>query len=63
MRELIKESLSVSVGKTVLIFLKNGFRFEGKILGCDHEFVKIHDFKRNSVKLIKINEINEAEVK
>lgn len=61
--ELIKESLSTSIGKVVLVFLKNGFRFEGKVLGCDEEFLKIYDFKRRSEKFIKINDISEAEVK
>lgn len=61
--ELIKEDLKKNCGKIVLIFLNNGFRFEGLILACDEEFLKIKDFKRNSEKFIKLNEIVEAELK
>lgn len=60
--ELIKESLKLSTGKVVLVFLNNGFRFEGKILGCDEDFLKIRDFKRDSEKFIRLSEVVEAEV-
>ena len=61
--KLIKESLKVSYGKVVLVFLENGFRFEGKILGCDDDFLKIRDFKRGSEKFIRLSKIVEAELK
>lgn len=61
--EIIKESLKISIGKKVLIFLENGFRFEGTILDCDEEFLKIKDFRSQSEKLVQLTRIAEAEIK
>ncbi len=63
MNELIKSELSKNIGKKVLIFLLNDFRYEGVILDCDEEFVKINDLKTNSQQIISINKINQIEVK
>ena len=41
--ELIKKELSDNIGKWVLIFLKNGFRFEGRIIKVGDNAVKIYD--------------------
>jgi len=61
--ELIRESLKISIGKNVLVFLSNGFRFEGKVLACDDEFLQIFDLKRNAEKFIRLTEIQECELK
>lgn len=63
MSELISERIKNSVGKTILIFLHNNFRYEGKVTGCDEIFLEILDFKTNSYKIIALNEIKEVEVK
>lgn len=63
MSELIKKRVNESIGKTVLIFLYNNFRFEGKITACDDECLEILDFRTGSYRLIKFNEIKEAEVR
>jgi len=61
--ELVKESLRISIGRSVLIFLENNFRFEGVILGCDEEFLKIRDLRKGCEKLIQLNKISEAEIR
>ena len=63
MSEIIKERMENSIGKTVLIFLNNNFRYEGKVTGCDEVFVEILDFKTNSYKIIAVAEIKEMEVR
>ena len=61
MSELIKKRLIESVGKNVLIFLHNNFRYEGKITGCDETYVEI--LEPRGYKILDINEIKEIEVK
>ena len=63
MSELIKKRVNDSLGKIVLVFLKNNFRFEGKLTNTDDEFFEILDFKSNSFKLIRFDEIKEMEVR
>lgn len=63
MSEIIKERLTNSIGKVVLIFLYNNFRYEGKVTNCDETYLEILDFKTNSYKLIALTEIKEVEVK
>lgn len=63
MSELIKKEISLSIGREVLIFLKNGFRFEGLIVDCDKEFIHIKDAKKGSDKFAKIDEISEIEIR
>lgn len=62
MSELIKERVKESVDKTMKIFLNNGFRYEGKIINSDEEYVQILDFKINKYKFIKFNDIKDCEV-
>lgn len=59
MSELIKKELKI--GKVFLIFLKNGFRYEGRIIDIDNNFVKLFDFKSKSNRLISINSIENIE--
>jgi hypothetical protein len=61
--DLVKESLRLSIGKKIIFFLEKGnFRFEGIVLGCDDEYLKIHDTKKDFDKFIRISEIKEAEL-
>ena len=61
MSELIKKRLVK--GNVVKIFLSNNFRFEGKIVDSDDEFIEINDFTSGKKKLIKKNMIVEAEIR
>ena len=63
MGELIKKRVNESIGKVVLIFLKNNFRFEGKITNTDEDFFEILDFKSRGYKLIRFDEIKEMEIR
>ena len=63
MSEIIKERLKNSEGKEILVFLQNGFRFQGKCLNCDDRYVELLDYKTSSIKIIELNEIKELEVK
>lgn len=62
MKDIKIERLKKSEGKEVLIFLKNGFRYKGKITNCDDKYVEILDWKTNCYKLIEITNIREAEI-
>jgi len=63
MNELIKKRVNDSLGKNVLIFLKNNFRYEGKLKESDGEFLEIKDKKTNNFQIILISEIKQIEVK
>lgn len=61
MSELLNERLRNSVDKIAKIFLINGFKFEGKITGCDDEYLEILEPKRG-IKLLKLNEIKDVSI-
>jgi len=63
MSEIINNRLRENIGKTILIFLNNGFRFEGKVTNCDREYLEILDYKTNNYKIIILSDIKEMEVK
>lgn len=63
MSEIIKKRVKESLGKTILIFLRNNFRFEGKLINCDDKYLEILDYKTNSYKIFAYGEIKEIEVK
>jgi len=63
MSEIIKKRVEANIGKVVLIFLNNNFRFEGKLTGCDNDYLEMLDFKSDSYRIIKFSEIKELEVK
>ena len=63
MSEIIKERLKESEGKEILIFLQNNFRFTGKCLKSDDDYLEMLDYKTNSIKVIRISEIKELEVR
>lgn len=62
MSEIIKKRLSESEGKNITIFLNNNFRFKGKILSFDENYIEIIDLKTDTIKIFKISEIKEIEV-
>jgi small nuclear ribonucleoprotein (snRNP)-like protein len=59
MSEILNKRLKESKNKNVIIFLKNGFRFEGKLLNFDEIYVEILDRKLNDIKVIEIEKISE----
>ena len=61
--ELVIESIKQSKGMPIIFFLNNGFRFEGKVLDCDGIYLKYFDIKKNCIRLQKLEEIQEAELK
>ena len=60
--ELLVNKLKSSIGLKVILFTSNKFRYEGKLLGIDGEFVEIYDFKKLRNKLIKLSEIIEGDI-
>lgn len=61
--EMVRETLKESIGKHILYFKSNGFRFEGKILGCDDIYLKYYDSKKDCIRFEKLEDIQEAELK
>jgi len=62
MSDVLKNRLRESEGKTITIFLHNNFRFTGKCLGSDENYVEILDYKIDKIKVIDISEIKDLEV-
>ncbi len=60
MSEIMSERLKKSVGKHIKIFLKNGFKFEGKITNCDKKYLEI--LEPRGFKIIQIEDIADAEL-
>jgi len=60
MSEIIIQRVKQSIGKYVTIFLKNGFRYEGKITNCDDKYAEIfrEKYGLKIIQLIDISEIN-----
>ena len=63
MSEIIKKRVRESIGKEVKIFTNNNFRYTGKLINCDNEYVEILDSYINGFKIIKICDINDLEVR
>ena len=61
--ELIKKRLVDSLGKEVLIFLHNGFRYQGTISGCDDKYVELVQPRPKGYKIIELSQIAQVEVK
>tara|TARA_Y100000310_G_scaffold20006_1_gene19521 strand:+ start:302 stop:496 length:195 start_codon:yes stop_codon:yes gene_type:complete len=63
MSDILIERLKNSIGKRVLIFLHNNFRYEGKVTNCDDTYVEILDDKIKGYKILEISSIRDIEVK
>lgn len=61
MSEIIIKRVKQSIGKFVTIFLKNGFRYSGKITNCDEDYVEILE-ERHGLKIIQLIDISELNV-
>ena len=62
MSTLIKKRVSESIGKEIKIFLQNGFRYAGKVTGCDETYIEILDYKTKAYKIINISDVKDLEV-
>ena len=54
------ERLKNSIDKNIILFLNGNFRFEGRIISCDDEFLEFWDTKKNLTKFVKLDEISEV---
>ena len=63
MSEIITNRLRESMGKEIKVFLNNGFHYTGKLLNSDDKYLEILDFKIDSIKLLKIEDIKDMEVR
>lgn len=59
----MKERVKKNIGKVVLVFSKDNFRFEGKLTNFDDDFFEILEFKTNCFRLMRYTEIKEMEIK
>jgi len=62
MDEIFKKRASESIGKEIKVFLFNGFRYAGKITATDEKYVELLDYKTNSYKIIRFDDIKDCEV-
>ena len=62
MTDIIKKRLKESEGKTILIFLHNNFRYNGKCLGSDEKYLEILDYKTDKIMIFEIVDIKNLEV-
>ena len=62
MIELIRDRLKKSISKDAILYLRNGFRYEGEVLNVDDSHVEILDFRSNRVHLILISDIKDMEI-
>lgn len=60
MSEIIKQRLKEN--SVVIIYKTNNFRYKGKVLAIDSEFVCMFDFKDNKERFINIKDISDVEV-
>jgi len=51
-----------SVGKEATLFLKNNYRYKGKITNCDEKYLELLDYKTNSFHVIEFDNIKDCEV-
>jgi small nuclear ribonucleoprotein (snRNP)-like protein len=58
----MEEKMRTLIGKTVILFTKKNFRFQGKINDFDGKFLDIFDNIKKKSKMINIDEIVEIEI-
>lgn len=59
MNEILKKEMQRNKNKEIIIFLKNNFRYKGKVVDCDDKAVKIIDRKYGSM-LIAFDNISSS---
>ena len=63
MSEIIIKRLKESEGKEIKVFLNNDFHYTGKLLNSDDTYLEILDYKINSIKILKIVDIKDLEMR
>jgi hypothetical protein len=58
----MEEKMRTLIGKTVILYTKKGFRFEGVVKDFDGKFLDIFDNIKRKSKMINIDEIIEIEI-
>ena len=56
------DKLEKLIGKQVIAFTKNGFRFSGNVQDFDGRFLEIFDDIKHKRKMLAIDEIAEIEI-
>jgi len=56
------ESLRKAISKDATLFMQNGFRYSGKLLNSDENYVEILDYKSSKIKVLEIIEIKDFEI-
>ena len=62
MSEILNKRLKENIGKEIKIFLKNDFRFAGKLKNCDERYLELFDYRSKKFKIIEIDWIRDLEV-
>lgn len=62
MSELIVKSIKESIGLRIGLFNFKDWYFEGIVVDCDDEFLKLND-RKVGMKLIPLSEIKEVSLK
>ena len=62
MSDILIKRLKENIGKDIKIFLKNDFRFAGKLKDCDEKYLELFDYKSSKIKIIDIEQIRDCEV-
>ena len=58
----LKMKFEKLVGRSVILFTKKNFRFQGEIKDYDGKFIEIFDEIKKKPKMINIDEILEVEI-
>lgn len=61
--ELIVESMKLSIGQIIVFWNFTGYRFEGKVLAVSEQFLKYYDTHKNQERLMRLDDIKEAELR
>jgi len=62
MSDILIKRLKENKGKDIKIFLKNNFRYAGKLKDCDDKYLELFDYVSNKYKIIEVDQIRDCEV-
>lgn len=57
----MEEKMKSLIGKSVILYTKKGFRFQGEVKDFDGKFLDIFDQIKGKSKMINVDEIMEIE--
>lgn len=55
--------LDENIGKICVLFTKNDFRYESKIIKTFGDWVQVLDLKKGYTKILRISDLKEVEIK